>query len=280
MSTTGHVAEVDVLVPTADRPAALAVTLAGLAGQDHRTFRVLVSDQGDHHARESPEVTAMARVLGAVGRRVDIERHLPRRGMAEQRHALLARASAPMVLFLDDDVWLEPSTLGRMAAALAEERCGFVGCFPTGLSFGDDRRSDVERLLEPWEGSVRPESDEQITAGAERWRLHSAANPTHLHDRFGACRYKVAWVGACVLYDRARLLRVGGFSFWPAMGERDVGEEIVPQLLLRRRYGGCALLRSGAYHLEAPTTLRERSRDGVERLLREELPDVVLPVPP
>jgi hypothetical protein len=36
--------DLDVLVPTRDRPVELATTLAGLAGQDH-PFGVVVSDQ-------------------------------------------------------------------------------------------------------------------------------------------------------------------------------------------------------------------------------------------
>jgi hypothetical protein len=36
---------VDVLIPTCDRPAELAVTLAGLAAQSDPPFRVIVSDQ-------------------------------------------------------------------------------------------------------------------------------------------------------------------------------------------------------------------------------------------
>jgi hypothetical protein len=122
------------------------------------------------------EVQAMVRVLDASGRAVDIARHRPRRGMAEQRHALLARAAAPFVLFVDDDVWLEPATLGRMAAVLADEGCVFVGCFPTGLSFVDDRRPEVEALFEEWAGPVVPESDEEIT-GARRV-CASTAPPT------------------------------------------------------------------------------------------------------
>ena len=74
---------VDVLVPTYRRPAALAVTLAGLAAQDHPTFRVIVSDQSpdDEAAANTTEVASMARVLEATGHPVELVRHLPRRGL-------------------------------------------------------------------------------------------------------------------------------------------------------------------------------------------------------
>ncbi|MDP9480714.1 MAG: glycosyltransferase family 2 protein, partial [Actinomycetota bacterium] len=99
---------VEVLVPTCERPEALAVTLAGLAGQDERDFGVIVSDQSLEPVADSPEVAAMLRVLRHQGRPVGVHRHLPRRGVAEHRQFLLERASAPYVLFLDDDVYLEP----------------------------------------------------------------------------------------------------------------------------------------------------------------------------
>ncbi len=259
---------VEVLVPTCERPEALAVTLAGLAGQDERDFGVIVSDQSLEPVADSPEVAAMLRVLRHQGRPVGVHRHLPRRGVAEHRQFLLERASAPYVLFLDDDVYLEPETLGRLVRTMDEERCGFVGAFTTGPSFLDDRRPGVEPLFEPWNGRVRPESAEEIGASWERWRLHSAANPTHLYERFGEARYKVAWVGACVLYDREKLEDVGGFSFWRELTPKDVGEDVLVQHHLRARHGGCAILPSGSYHLlEAETTLVERSDAGVDRLL-------------
>ena len=87
---------VDVLVPTFDRPAELAVTLAGLAAQDDPPFRVTVSDQSDDGAAlRAPAVQAMVRVLRAQGREVRLLRHLPRRGLAEHRQFLLDIRRAP-----------------------------------------------------------------------------------------------------------------------------------------------------------------------------------------
>src|SRR5690606_38621453 len=106
---------IDVLIPTAGRAAELAVTLAGLAAQDDPVFRVVISDQSEGApTAEAAAVQAMIRVLRAQGRNVQVLRHLPRRGMAEQRQFLLEQAIAPRVLFLDDDVWLEPNALERL----------------------------------------------------------------------------------------------------------------------------------------------------------------------
>ena len=89
------------MIPTADRPGELAVTLAGLAAQDDPPFRVVVSDQSPRESDvAAPAVTAMVRVLQAQGREIEVLRNMPRRGVAQQREFLLSRSSADAVLYL------------------------------------------------------------------------------------------------------------------------------------------------------------------------------------
>ncbi len=257
---------VDVLVPTYRRPAALAVTLAGLVGQTFRDFRLVVSDQSeDGSSLAAPEPTAVVRVLRARGHAVDLRTHLPRRGIAEQRDFLLSLCRSPYALFLDDDLVLEPDVLEGMVATLREERCGFVGSAPIGLSFARDVRPH-EQALELWEGPVRPERVRPGTAEWERHKVHNAANLWHVEAVLGARlrgkrRYRVAWVGGCVLYDAEKLRDVGGFSFWRALPTQHAGEEVLAQMRLLERYGGCALIPSGVYHQELPTTVVDRAVD-------------------
>jgi GT2 family glycosyltransferase len=270
-------ATVDVLIPTCNRTAALAVTLTGLSSQTFRDFRVVVSDQSDAaDPFDAGEVRGVLRVLRSHGHVVETFRHLPRRGMAEQRQFLLDRSTAPYVLFLDDDVLVEADLLERLLHALQEEGCGFVGSAVHGLSFLADVRPH-QQTIEFWEGPVRPE---QVRPGSPQWqrhRLHNAANLFHLQERLGltpACqrKYRVAWVGACVLYDRAKLQAAGGFTFWTALPESHCGEDVLAQLRVMARFGGCGLIPSGAYHLELPTTLEDR-RCNVPELLSPALPD-------
>ena len=258
-------ARLDVLVPTCDRPAALAVTLAGLVGQRFEDFRLVVSDQGDRPARVRGEVRAVLRALAQQGRAVEVHRHLPRRGMAEQREFLLTRATAPYAVFVDDDLVLEPDLLARLLTAIEEEGCGFVGCMPIGLSYRGDVRPD-EHVLELWEGRVEPE---EVMPGSETWarhRLHNAANVLHVAERFGItkerpARYRVAWIGGCVLYDVDALRAVGGFGFWRELPPKHAGEDVLAQLRVMARFGACGLLPSGVYHQELATTLAERDVD-------------------
>ncbi|GAA1431468.1 glycosyltransferase family A protein [Microlunatus lacustris] len=256
---------VDVLVPTFDRPAELAVTLAGLAAQDDPPFRVTVSDQSDdgsaHHA---PAVEAMVRVLRAQGREVRLLQHLPRRGLAEHRQFLLESADAEQVLFLDDDVWLEPGTLARMSEALEQLGCGFVGSAPMGLSFLDDRRPHHQAPFEPWEGAVQPERLRDDSPEIARASLHGAANLVHVAEgvqvpRDGWLPYKIAWIGACTLLRRSALVESGGFDFWHRLPPAHAGEDVAAQWRVMERHGAAGLLPSGAVHLEAPTTVPDRT---------------------
>jgi GT2 family glycosyltransferase len=264
------VAVVEVLIPSCERPAELAVTLAGLAGQDGPPFNVVVSDQSAKDPDwQHPAVAAMVRVLRVQGRKVTLGQHLPRRGMAEHRQHLLDLARAPQVLFLDNDVWLEPGALARMSAALVSLGCGFVGMAVQGLSYLHDDRPGERVTFEPWSGPVTPERIRRDQPGFARWPLHNAANPTHLGAGLGLkddqwLAYRVAWLGGCVLFDRSILQSCGGFDFWSRLPRGHSGEDVTAQWRVMERFGGAGLLPSGAVHLESPTTVRERDVDAFD----------------
>jgi len=269
-------AAVDVLVPTCNRPAELAVTLAGLAAQQEPAFAVVISDQSaGQPAWEHPAVAAMVRVLEVQGRPVTLLRHLPRRGLAEHRQFLLEQSTADQCLFLDDDVWLEPGALARLSQALDRLRCGFVGMAPQGLSFLDDRRPEQTAAFQPWDGPVTPERVRPGTREFEQWPLHSAANLSHLSAELPLqpgewVAYHVAWLGGCVLYRREALNDAGGFRFWASLPPDHAGEDVVAQWQVMERYGGAGILPSGAVHLESPTTVTERRVEAHHVVLGQE----------
>jgi GT2 family glycosyltransferase len=262
--------DVDVVIPTRDRPVELATTLAGLAAQTYQRFRVFVSDQSDGEpSYETPPAQSMARVLRLRGQDVTFTRHLPRRGLAEHRAFLLDLASAPYVLFLDDDVWLEPAALDRLRTAIGTLACGFVGAAVQGLSYVDDTRPRQLASYEEWDGAVLPETVSRDSPAWWRASLHSAANPYHLERKLGLRpgewrAYKIAWVGGCVLYDRAALVDSGGFDFWPDLPAEHAGEDVAAQWRVMARHGGAGILPTGAIHLESPTTVPDRDVEVTE----------------
>ncbi|HEY2669848.1 MAG TPA: glycosyltransferase [Rugosimonospora sp.] len=260
--------ELDVLVPTRNRATELAATLAGLAAQDvdgpAGGFGIAVSDQSDGEpAWRHAAVAGMVRVLRHRGHPVLLSAHLPLRGVAENRGHLLTASAARYVLFLDDDVWLEPGAVRRLLDAIRRLGCGLVGNAPHGLSYMDDHRPDQERTYREWSAPPHPERIDPRGPEWSRASVHTAANLLHVEQRL-ALRpdewraYRIAWVGACALYDRAKLVDVGGYDFWPRVPVEHSGEDVLVQLRVMDRYGGAGIVPSGAFHLETPTTVDAR----------------------
>jgi GT2 family glycosyltransferase len=262
---------VDVLIPTYQRPAALAVTLTSLLAQRFTEFRVIISDQSDDNMTPAAgEVQAVINVLRAHANEVHLLKNLPRRGMAQQRQFLLDQTAARYALFLDDDVILESYVLGNMVQAIQEEGCGLVGSALIGLTHIDDVRP-YQQQIEFWEGPVEPEQVRPDTPEWQRHPLHNAANIYHVAqqlaiDPASPRKYKIAWVGGCVLYDTEKLLSVGGFSFWKDLPDVHAGEDVLAQLRVMDRYGGCGLIPSGVYHQQLPTTIPDRPVDAPKYL--------------
>lgn len=259
-------AQVDILIPTFCRPAALAVTLAGLCAQTFRDFRVVVSDQTeDRDALNAGEVRAAMRVLRLHGHDIETHKHLPRRGVAEHRQFLLDRVCAPFALFLDDDLILETDAIGTLAHALVHEGCGFIGQAVIGPSFVHDVRPR-EQAIEFWDGPVTPETVSPDSPAWARHRLHNAANLYHVQCALSFARgeyrtYRVSWIGGCVLYDASKLRAAGGFNFWRELPLEHCGEDVLAQLRVMARFGGCGMIPSGVYHQELPTTVPDRRID-------------------
>jgi hypothetical protein len=98
-----------------------------------------------------------------------------------------------------------------------------------------------------------------------------AAKAVHLAQRYvrpgePGVAYKIAWVGGCVLYDRAAVDEFGGFGFWRTLPEPHCGEDVLVQQRVLVEFGGGGILPSGAYHLESPTTVPDRTVNAVDVL--------------
>lgn len=279
VSRSAH-SPVDILLPTVNRLSSLLMTLAGIAGQDHTNVRVILADQSAVPVVEDGVAQALIRIIEARGGSVEYRHRLSSRGIAEQRHFLLQESAAPTVLYLDDDVFMEPWVLGKMLEILNAQACGFVGAFPAGLTFRDDVRP-AQQVLEYWEdGRVRPEAVEPDGHGWGRWNLHRAANLWHAARALppGEIRvYKVAWIASCILYDRQKLIDVGGFDWWSRLPRYHSGEEVLAQNLLMRFYGGCGMIPSGTFYSQLPSTVLN-DEGGVDGHALALLPEMVAAV--
>ena len=252
------------------------MTLGGLATQTITDMRVIVADQSAVAVADDPVVQTLGRVIEERGGAIERHHRPPLNGIAEQRDFLLRQATAGTVLYLDDDVLMEPWVLERLLGILQDEGCAFVGAFPAGLSNRLDVRLEQQRI-EYWDGPVLPEVVEPESAAWERWHLHRAANLYHVAQSLPPRtwrRYKIAWVASCILYDRLKLEAVGGFSFWPRLPRYHSGEEVLVQNLLMRRWGGCGVVPSGTYYSQVPTTVLNE-HDSVDGHALDLLPEMV-----
>jgi hypothetical protein len=262
-----QMATVDVLIPTCGRKTGLAMVLTSLLGQTFTDFNVTVSEQTDEQDAylDSIEIQAAVRALRYHGHRVDLHHHMPRRGLAEQRQFLLEQSTAPYVHFLDDDVIIEPNVMERLLTVVRTDGCGFAGAAAVGLQYLDDVRPH-QQAIQVWEGPVMPEPFTPDWIPEDRHPINVAANALHVEQQLAphgeTIRYKIAWIGgANVIYDRAKLLDVGGFGFWDRLPDMHAGEDAVVQFLLIHAYGGCGVLPTGTYHLLLDTTVPDRSHN-------------------
>ena len=108
-------ADLDVLVPTRDRAAALAVTLSGLLAQEVTARLVLADQTPGRSAVDRPEIASLLTVMRRRGWDVEVlHRPEPGRGVTEQRAFLLGHVRATHLLMLDDDVLLERWVLRQL----------------------------------------------------------------------------------------------------------------------------------------------------------------------
>src|SRR5207302_3927043 len=120
-----------------------------------RDYRLVVADQSDSPQDSQPIVKSLLRIIEARGNQTEWHNRRQVHGIAEQRDYLLRQSRGDSVIYVDDDVFFEPWVLEKLVNVICEQGCGFVGAFPTGLSFKDDARPEQE-AIEFWEGKVEP----------------------------------------------------------------------------------------------------------------------------
>jgi GT2 family glycosyltransferase len=261
--------DVSILIPTYKRLKALAVTLTSLYYQTDEDFDIIISDQSPEPEIDADQsVQTIIRLSENKGHKVTIERNLPAQGMAQQRQFLLDLSHLKYSLFLDDDLVLEPYVLKNMKQVLEQHEIGFVGCAVIGLSYQDDIRPHQQQI-EFWEDRITPETVVPRSEQWERYHLHNAANIYHVEQKFNASPdnplpYKIAWIGGCVMYNTEKLKELGGFSFWKNLPSNHCGEDVLAQLRVMKKYGGCGIIPSGVYHQELETTLPDRTINAPE----------------
>jgi glycosyltransferase involved in cell wall biosynthesis len=153
-----------VVIPTRDKAPLLRRTLAGLAAQDldPRAFEVVVVDDGS--SDDTPSDLAAVHTPFAL-HAVRLEAN---RGRAAARNRGLARAGAPLVVFLDDDMEVEPGFL-RAHRAFHEGR--------TRVAAVGNVRNHPEIVVAPVDRYMSTRGAQKIrTRGPIPWKYFSTNN--------------------------------------------------------------------------------------------------------
>ena len=114
---------ITVIIPTLNRPERLRMTLLSLLAQSVMVEEIIVIDA------TTPPLPALPGIAQTSGKSPRIQ-FIPAeiRGAASQRNQGVARSSLPFVLFLDDDIDLEPDALARLWFEMQQNpRLGAVG---------------------------------------------------------------------------------------------------------------------------------------------------------
>jgi GT2 family glycosyltransferase len=132
-----------VIVPTYNRPGVLEQCLRALLSQDAETppFEIIVVDDA------STDDTGARVVALAADNRVHYMRHQANRGLSATRNTGIRRARGEVVVFLDDDIVVEPDYLrAHLARHAAADRLAVVGnlVYPDALV----ARSNCARYLQ------------------------------------------------------------------------------------------------------------------------------------
>jgi GT2 family glycosyltransferase/SAM-dependent methyltransferase len=121
---------VSVVVCTYRRPVSAAALFDSLERQDAPIHEVVVVDASPE-AEAAPTRARIATGLSTAGRTHYVHVDGPGRGLTRQRNTALSYVTGELVLFLDDDVLLQPGCIRRMSDVhrQAGESIAGVGCY-------------------------------------------------------------------------------------------------------------------------------------------------------
>jgi hypothetical protein len=146
-------------------------------------------------------------------------------GIANARNNLLRQCTSESVLFLDDDIVIDPSSISYFVNwnDKLERNMGYIlGCVKETVAYRG-------------KGTFTDDNIKNFFANEEN------ISKNGLYYPYGV-------TGACVLYNTDKLISVGGFSHlaenWP---DRQGGEDVVTQGLLLEKYGGYSCKEAVAY---------------------------------
>jgi|GEM_PF-1059139 len=246
----------DAVIATRNRPEALALSIPLLIGQSRSPAQLIVIDSSDDHAATAAAVAAATR--GWPGR-VIVERSAP--GLPHQRNCGLARVTAPVVLFPDDDSLLCPGTAEALLAVYERDAEGVIAAVcaadaPTppagvleGAAYRMSGRHRRQALLRPFRHRV----ERQLTVLKPALYLGRVLNGRHRIPAWlaGMDAVPVEYMTGYRMSFRTDAIRPSGFD--EALGGYALDEDIDASFTAMRAGLVVGALRARIYHHRCPS---------------------------
>lgn len=202
-----------------NQPITLGYPLTCLAFQSYQDFTIYIRDEGLRDAYSDPEFRLIANLLAKKGIGLRYWRTLDRKGVGHARRALLESISGePYVLWIDDDMLLEPDVIRRMMELMEHSpEIGFVQGTKIELEPSRTYHNDINVL----NGATSPETPVPIYFG-----------------------------DAALLLMRAEALRRIDWNLITRYALDGItGEDVLMSLLVRQHYEGWGLPSALGWHM-------------------------------
>lgn len=181
---------VDVVIPVFGQPEILAECLKAIEPQTQELANVLLFDDC------SPDQKAMEAVY--AGRKV--YRSKQNVGFGATCNRVLDKGKAPLILFLNSDVLLQPNALDNLIKELDDPQVGAAGpllTFPQGSRWGNAGKVQHAGMV--------------FDIAGKPFHIHLGWNPNH--PRVTYRKELQCITGACILTRRSLFVRAGGFDY-------------------------------------------------------------------
>lgn len=240
-----------VIVPSYQRPNLLEPALRAVLAQDPSTppYEVVVVDD----CSSGPDIGAVVRRVAGSDERVTFLRHEVNRGLSATRNTGIRQAQGDVIMFVDDDVVVEPGYVAahlRAHAAAGTERVAVIG----NLSFPPEvvAASNYAKYLQ------------SRYLGSRDLRTLKRLRPTDLHPRF--------LIGAVCSMRRDDMLAAGSYN--EAMRFYGCEDHVFAQALRRTGVRIRFAPEARALHHDSVAIdwhrakLREAARNGIPMVLQ------------
>lgn len=233
----------EVAIQTRNRSQSLVISLLGLLGQQEKGYKIKIYDNGEKEfCNSSPYTYAVMELLQEAYDVEIIIHRLKTHDFFELRQIALERCEMPVMLYLDDDIYMMPRNISRCIETLKTFSilpefayvCSSILDYKNVAEHDDysmDYHKVSEDIPEPTRIYTRYPEDEEATLTTNMLST------------------------ACVYINVDRFRKVGGFEFHKDWKDIDTEDTVISRRLELNGYSGLIQCNAVAFHFPIITNL-------------------------